>query len=120
MFKIANFEELDKRISMAEHDDDASEGEIDMSGDEGIDDDDDDDDDLGDDTDDEDNSVKPVSKKQNGKKASRAKDLKAVRSNAKKRLAKKPTRIEYETESNSSKNKQKNSASGGGGKKIRF
>ena len=102
-------------------DSEASEGEIDMSGDEGIEDDDDDEDDdnLGDDTDDEDSSVKPVAKNQNGKKASRAKDLKAVRSNAKKRLAKRPTRIEYETEPNSTnKNKQKNS--GGCGKKIRF
>jgi len=96
----------------------ASEGEIDMSGDEGIEDD-DDDEDLGEDTDEEDSSVKPVAKNQNGKKASRAKDLKAVRSNAKKRLAKRPTRIEYETEGSSQKNKQKASG-GGGGKKIRF
>jgi len=123
-----DLEDLDKRIAKREaeendsegeidsdydegedsdnNENDGEEGEIDMSGDEGIDDDDDDDDDLGEDTDDEDNIVKPEAKNQNGKKAKRAKDLKAVRSNSKKNNKRKPhTRIEIETESNNHKKK---------------
>ena len=59
-----------------------TEGEIDMSGDEAIND--EDDGDFGENTDDEDNSVRPEAKNQNGKKASRSKDLKAVRDKNKK------------------------------------
>lgn len=125
-----DLEELDKKISKAEQDEEASEGEIDgsevsegeidMSGDEGIAEDSEEDEDLGDNTDEEDSSVRPEAKSQNGKKAKRAKDLKAVRSNANKKKqlgkpGKRPhTRIEYETESNVNKNKQKSN------KKIRF
>lgn len=124
-----DLEDLDKRISKREQEvADDSEGEIDMSGDEegeidmsdedGIDDDDDNDDDLGENTDDEDNTVKPEAKNQNGKKASRAKDLKAVRN--KKKLGKRGhMSIELETESASHKKKQKSNGFNNN-KKIRF
>lgn len=132
-----DLEELDKKISKAEQEEDDSEGEvdsefdeegdvegseaeIDMSGDEGIMDD-DDDDYLGEDTDDEDSSVRPDAKNRNGKKASRAKDLKAVRSNAKKKQGKRAhTRIEYETESNSNKKREKIGSKFNSNKKLRF
>ncbi len=132
-----DLEELDKKITKREAEDDESEGEvdsdydeedsgdgeegeIDMSGDEGIMDE-DDDDDLGENTDEEDSSVRPEAKNQNGKKANRAKDLKAVRDRKKKQQyngnKRKPTRIEYEIEPNTSaKKKQKIN----GNKKLRF
>lgn len=126
-----DLEELDKRITKAENDEEDSEGEvdsdyedgesgtegeIDMSGDEAIND--EDDGDFGENTDDEDNSVRPEAKNQNGKKASRSKDLKAVRDKNKKLGKRKPTRIEYETESGTQKKKQR--IGNNGNKKIRF